>query len=415
MLDYLIHNRLSYIDETQHGFVKHRSTTTNLVWYSSFFAHTLQERKQVDAIYTDLSAAFDKLDHRVAIAKLERLGFGGQLLNWLASYLTERSMRVKIGDQTSHPLRIVSGVPQGSHLGPFIFLLYVNDVNFLLKCSKLSYADDFKLFQIITKHSDALNLQQQVDTFADWCKLNGMVLNASKCSVISFTRKRSQITFDYMIDNVILKRDDCVKDLGVLFDSKLTFKNHISYVVSKASKCLGFLFRVTKHFKNVHCLKALFCALVRSTLEYASPVWSPYYQNSTARIESVQKKFVRFALRNLPWHDPIYLTPYNSLRQLIGLETLVVRRNVSKALFVADLIQNRIDCPAILQALDFNTSRRTFRSFSVFRLPRARTNYGFNEPITSMCRVFNQCYSVFDYNLSRAVLKTCFTRFLDNT
>ena len=263
-------------------------------------------------------------------------------------------------------------------------------------------------------YSDALHLQQQVDIFTNWCKLNGMVLNATKCSVITFTRKRSQITFDYTIDNVILNRDSCVKDLGVLFDAKLTFKNHISYVVSKASKCLGFLFRVTKHFKNIYCLKTLYCALVRSTLEYASNVWSPYYQNAIARIEAVQKKFVRFALRNLPWNDSIYLTPYNSLCQLIRLDTLLVRRDVSKALFVADLIQNRIDCPSLLQALNFNVSRRSLRMFSVFRIPRARTNYGFNEPVSSMCRVFNQCYSIFDYHLSRATLKICFTRFFCN-
>ena len=98
-----------------------------------------------------------------------------------------------------------------------------------------------------------------------------------------------------------------------MFDTKLNFNNHISYVVSKASKCLGFLFRVTKNFRNIHCLKALYCAIVRSILEYASLVWSPYYQNGISRLESVQKKFFRFALRNLPWNNPVYLTPYESL------------------------------------------------------------------------------------------------------
>ena len=171
VLDFLTHNRQNYIDDTQHGFVKHRSTTTNLLWYSSFLTRTLQERKQVDAIYTDLSAAFDKLDHQIAVAKLERLGFSGSLLNWLSSYLTGRVMTVKIGDELSQPYNINSGVPQGSHLGPFIFLLYVNDVNFLLECLKLSYADDFKLFQIISLKSDTLKLQQQIDIFSDWCKL----------------------------------------------------------------------------------------------------------------------------------------------------------------------------------------------------------------------------------------------------
>ncbi|XP_055614779.1 uncharacterized protein LOC129761101 [Toxorhynchites rutilus septentrionalis] len=120
-------------------------------------------------------------------------------------------------------------------------------------------------------------------------------LNPSKCSVISFSRKRSSIIFEYKLHGVKLDRVSTIKDLGVMLDSKLTFRDHVSYIIAKASRTLGFIFRVTKRFKDVHC------SLVRSILEYACVVWSPYYQNSVHRIESIQRKFIRFALRNLPF------------------------------------------------------------------------------------------------------------------
>ncbi|XP_038117273.1 uncharacterized protein LOC119769332 [Culex quinquefasciatus] len=147
VLDFIKFNCCDYVALEQHGFMAKRSTNSNLVSYSSFILRTMQQRKQIDAIYTDLSAAFDKLNHRIAVAKLERLG-----------------------------------IPQGSHLDPLIFLLYMNDVHHLLGCHKLSYADDIKLFTVVENDTDCQFLQEQLDLFANWCSENRMVLNASKCS-----------------------------------------------------------------------------------------------------------------------------------------------------------------------------------------------------------------------------------------
>lgn len=412
VLDFITHNCSNYVSETQHGFMPNRSTTTNLVSYTSFITRCMQKQLQVDAIYIDLSAAFDKINYKIAVAKLERLGFSGSFLSWLQSYLTGRSMSVKIGDTISTPFRVTSGVPQGSHLGPFIFLLYLNDVNLSLKCFKLSYADDFKLYYIIKDHNDTLFLQDQVDIFATWCSTNRMVLNASKCSSISFTRKHTTINYDYCISDQTLIRVTSVKDLGVIIDSKMTFRDHISYIVSKASKSLGFIFRAGKYFSDIYCLKSLYCALVRSTLEYAAVVWSPFYQNSIQRIEAIQRKFLRFALRNLPWTDPLNLPSYKDRCQLIHLNLLSTRRDLAKLLFVSDLIQSRIDCADILNHLNFDIHRRTLRSHPFFQLPVSRTNYGYHEPLSSMCRLFNEYCSSFDYNLSRSVLKTRFVSML---
>lgn len=321
-------------------------------------------------------------------------------------------MSVKIGNHVSSPFPVWSGVPQGSHLGPFLFLLYMNDVNFILKCLKLSYADDLKLYYTIKQPEDALFLQQQLEAFADWCHINRMSLNISKCSVISFGRKHSLLHFGYALSGIQLQRESTVKDLGILMDTKLTFKDHVAYVVSKASSQLGFLFRFAKKFKDVYCLKALYCSIVRPILEYSSVVWSPYYQNEMQRIEAIQRKFIRFALRHLRWRDRFNLPSYESRCLLINLDSLEARRNVAKACFIGDLLQGNIDSSTLLSLLDINRRRRNLRTYSFLNIPPARTNYGLHEPMRSMSRVFNRCYCVFDSNVSRKTNKCSFRRIL---
>lgn len=407
VLEFLRHNLSHVVSDDQHGFFPKRSTNTNLVTYISKIQRAISDGYQVDAIYTDLSAAFDKINHRIAIAKLRRVGLHGSLLTWVNSYLTRRTMLVKIADNLSLPFSVTSGVPQGSHLGPFLFLLYINDVNFLLRCPKLCYADDFKLYAIIKRPTDMEDLQAQVDLFADWCRLNQMVLNPSKCSTITFTRKRCPTFFSYKILGNPLTRDSFVKDLGVLLDSKLSFKNHISYLCSKASKQLGMIFRMTKYFRDVNCLKILYLSLVRSTLEYGSVVWAPYYHNDIGRIEAIQRKFTRFALRHLG-ECPNYETRCSMLH----LDPLSVRREAAKAFFVADLFRSNINCPFLTSELNVNIRRRVLRSHSFLVIPGARTNYAFNEPVSSMCRVFERCYPFFDFHLSRPRLKHDIFNFL---
>lgn len=228
VLEYMMHNCSGLISEDQHGFTPKRSTLTSLVLYTNSIIRQIESGHQTDAIYTDFSAAFDKINHQIIVAKLARLGFSGTILKWLESYLLDRSMSVKIGIHNSSAFKVTSGVPQGSHLGPFIFLLYLNDVNLRLKCFKLSFADDFKLYSTVKRAADAAFLQDQLNEFSDWCDINRMILNPEKCCVITFTRKRQPILHDYSLKRIVLKRESVVKDLGILLDSKMTFKDHIS-------------------------------------------------------------------------------------------------------------------------------------------------------------------------------------------
>lgn len=329
-------------------------------------------------------------------------------MGWFSSYLTGRSLSVRIGDSFSEVFLATSGIAQGSHIGPLVFLFYFNDVNYSLDCPRLAYADDLKLFSRIDSIADTVSLQQQLNNFADWCSVNRMTLNPAKCSIISFSRKHSPIHVEYYLNGTQIPRVDHVNDLGVILDAKLTYKQHISHIVSKASRQLGLLFRMTKKFTSIQCLKTLYCSLVRSSLEYCSPVWQPHYNNAVQRIESIQRRFVRFALRRLPWRQPLNLPPYESRCQLLHLDTLQLRRDLARAMMTSDILTARIDCPELLGLISLRAPARHLRNNIALHTPLRRSNYSANGAIIGLQKVFNRVSSVFDFHLSRDVLRIRF-------
>ena len=166
----------NFISTYQHGFFKGRSTSTNLLELTNFVFHAFSCRHQTDVIYTDFSKAFDTVSHNLLLFKLDLIGFPPKLLSWISSYLTGRTQRVKFNDFTSRMISVTSGVPQGSHLGPILFILYLNDLPSIVKFSKiLMYADDVKLFLSIGNTSDCSLLQDDLNRLSEWCIVNNML------------------------------------------------------------------------------------------------------------------------------------------------------------------------------------------------------------------------------------------------
>lgn len=238
-----------------------------------------------------------------------------------------------------------------------------------------------------------------------------MEVNPSKCSVITFSNKKQSIRFDYSLLGAEIGRVGQIKDLGVVLDEQLSFKQHISYVVGKASSMLGFIFRVTREFTDIFCLKSLYCALSRSILEYCSAIWNPFYNNGVQRVESVQRRFLRYALRRLPWSNPFRLPSYESRCQLIHLQPLSVRRDTARALLVSDVLQDRIDCPALLGQININVQPRALRNSYMLRLPLNRENYSMHGGVGGLQRNFNRVSALFDFNVPRQMLRNRFSRF----
>lgn len=394
-----------FISETQHGFMKRRSTTSNLMCYTSALTREVEARRQVDSVYIDFAKAFDTVPHIIIVDKMKHMGFPDWFTEWIFSYLTSRDAFVAVNSARSRPFTITSGVPQGSVLGPLLFNIFLNDLCILISSCKLSFADDLKFYRIIATKSDCELLQEDIEGLLIWCDNNGMRVNDKKCCIISFTRRENPLHFQYTMGAYLLKRVQSICDLGVTINSKLGFNDHVGIITAKAFSTLGFIRRHAANFTDVYALKVLYCALVRSILEYAAPIWCPHYVTHILAIERVQRKFIRFALRDLPWRDPINLPHYPDRCQLIKLESLSARRINLQRIFIFDLITGNIDCPELLQQMPINVPPRRFRRSPLLAIPPHRTNYGVNNPFHFCLRSFNTVAEVFDFNVSKNVFK----------
>lgn len=345
----------------------------------------------MDVLFTDFKKAFDRVDQVILIEKLVRVGLNRRLVIWLWSYLHDRQLHVKMGSHRSSNFSTDSGVPQGSHIGPLLFVIFINDITLVIRIAFiLMFADDVKLYKPIRGTSSSIEFQRDISALADWCRSNRLPLNTNKCKIMSFTRQRQPITAHYHIDGEDIERVTEFKDLGLNLDTKLDFKRHIEIICSKAYALLGFIKRICSNMNDPYALKSLYCSFVRSKLEYACVVWTPFYNVDVNRIESIQKQFILFALRKLGRDRSTFVLPsYTSRCRLINIETLQSRRTNANVFFIFDLMNGHIDAPSLRNMLRFNSNTAT-RSARTFHLRPASTNYEFNEPINRMCALFNR-------------------------
>ena len=378
------------MNEQQHGFLKNKSTNTNLVVYTSSIINRMEKSKQIDAVYTDFSKAFDRVNHKILLTKLSCMGFSNNILKWIGSYLNGRTQQVKFQGKLSKIVSVTTGVPQGSHLGPMLFNIFIRDLSFVLSdVDHILYADDLKLFHTIDTIQDAAFVQDKINTLKEWCDFNDLQLNPKKCQVISFCRRSDVMKFNYVINSDVLNRVTEINDLGVILDSKMTFKPHWNSTLARAYHLLGFIKRRDKEFNNLWVTKTLYVNYVRSVLEYGSVVWMPYTDEYIKQFESVQKQFLLFALRNV--FDPsdyLNLPKYEHRLNIIQLETLNFRRNLLGACFTFDILENNIKVNKLNEAVKINDYRLTRHSRFLLE-PLHQTCYGRNEPITRNIRLFN--------------------------
>ena len=385
ILDKITPSFKNIIVKQQHGFISGKSTTTNLFLLQNYILESFKNKCQVDVIYTDFSKAFDKVNHSHLIKKLSLYGFHGSLLQWFASYLTNRTQVVKLKSYISSPFSASSGVPQGSHLGPFLFNLFINDISLPLhNIDFLMFADDLKIYHRVESTIDCMFLQDKLNKVQNWCKDNSMTLNIGKCNVISFNRTSRDIPYAYSIDGVAINKCAIVKDLGVYFDQSLTFRYNIDCIVNRANRLLFFVLRHSKDF-NRKTTTLLYTSLVRPILEYATVIWSPYYNSSIEQLEKVQNKFLRLLGCRLGY---LYRdVPMNDLSIELNLASLETRRSKFDLIFLYKIINNMINCNELLELINFHVPCKSTRSCSLFSTPTSITNYMYNSPINRLHRI----------------------------
>jgi hypothetical protein len=324
------------------------------------------------------------VNHAVLIKILKEYGIGEPLLSWFKSYLENRYQWVKLFNFKSNVFHTSSGVPQGGHLSPLLFAIFINSLSKALHhCRFLCFADDIKLFMQIDSIDDSQKLQCDLDSFVAFFDRLGLSMNLAKCKAMTFNRIRSPILFSYHLHGSKISRcDGFVMDLGFKLSSKLDPGLHIEMVCCKALRVLGIIMRMSMDFKLTSSVKVLYCSLVRPILEYGAIIWDPHTAVNTSQVERVQRRFLRFASYFLG----INCTPhdYTPIVNQLGLASLAERRQIMGVNFLKGLLAGRVDCPSLLSCINFKVPQRATRSMTIFHVSLCTTNYLLNEPIRRM-------------------------------
>lgn len=392
-----IHNN---IIEQQHGFVKRRSTTTNLLVYATYLFEGIDSNKQIDSVYTDFRKAFDRVDHKLLLDKLAYNGIRGDLWRWFKSYITNRTQKVIINGFESDLVTISSGVPQGSILGPMLFILFINDISHCFKfCNYLLYADDLKIYHVIDNPSDCVKFQSDLDRFSLYCIENKLSLSINKCKSIKFSKKKQTIKYIYQINNIQLETVDLIRDLGITLDTKLQLNTHVDNIINKSFKMYGFVMRSSAKFTRPSTFVCLYKALIRSQLEYAVPIWNPLYTKYVEAIERVQRKFLK-SVHHKCFHSRL---PYEQLLIKYRLLKLDQRRVQLEAMMLYDLCHNRYDCIPLVNKLCYRIPTRTHsrKPCRLFATTCCRTNAGKRSPMYRLVESYNKTFNTIDIAATR--------------
>lgn len=299
--------------------------------------------------------------------------------------------------------QIRSGVGQGSILGPLLFLAFFNDSDQHHDNERifpLNFADDKKIAVIVKNNDDALMLQGAINNFTDWCNDNGLECNRSKCKIMTFTKKKAPIVYDYKMHGHSIERVNKIRDLDVILDKQLNFNAHIEYTINKTKAALQFVKRQSYMFDS-DVTKLLYSALVRSNIEFACSIWSPIQNTKKSNIESIQKQILIYLNGDhLNRSNNNYvLSPYIDRCDKFGFATLARRRVNFAALFVHAIIMGKYNNPNLRSKMVLNTGIRTLRTPEFIRLKGSSTKASIFSSFNNACRAFNHAALFIDPTL----------------
>lgn len=311
IVNFVERNRL--LNKNQFGFRKGYSCVTQLLNVMNEITNMIENKHNIDIIYFDFKKAFDTVSHSKLMYKCKAFGINNQLQSWIKAFLSNRLQRVKINNSLSSPKPVTSGIPQGSLLGPILFLIFINDLPNKIQSNIKLFADDTKIFNIT---DNSKMLQEDIDTLLDWSKTWDLHFNIEKCKVLHIGLNNHKNS--YYMNNTVISVTTQEKDIGVTFDPLLNFGNHIVKIVSEANRVVGLIKHCFCHL-DVESLRLLIQSLVRSKLEYANVIWSPRWKYQSIEIEKVQRRATKLipATKNLLYEERL---------KILNLPTLKYRR-----------------------------------------------------------------------------------------
>ena len=327
VINHLMTNNL--LTSCQHGFVHGRSCTTNLLKTHDDWSKFLDDGAKVDAVYLDFAKAFDSVPHQRLLVKVREMGIDGKVFSWIEQFLKDRKQRVSVDGQLSEWSTVKSGVPQGSVLGPVLFVIYINDLPSVVDSCCIMFADDTKIYNSVNTRDQTEKLQNDINSLTEWSDKWQLRFNADKCKVLHLGKDNQKHVYKmkkHGSDEVVdLQETKLEKDLGIFTDNELKFSTHVEKQVNKGNQLLG-LIRRSFQFLDGDTMKTLFVAIVRPHLEFGNAAWAPIYARDKELLEGVQRRATKIVpgLKDLPYEDRL-----KSLR----LPSLTYRR------FRGDLIE----------------------------------------------------------------------------
>ena len=413
LLNYLSSHKL--INKQQHGFLSRRSTSTNLLESLNDWSLCVENGKCQQVAYIDIAKAFDSVCHSKLIAKLRMYGICGSLLQWIDDFLSGRSHQTKVGNSLSEVLYIISGIVQGSCLGPILFLLYINDLPdiFNEEVTLKLFADDVKLYSNIAVASSytPTSLAEQLNKLAKWATDWQLPIAYSKCCIFNIGSKTPQPT-PCIFDSGSMPSVEEVVDLGVTFHKSLKFSSHVSAICCKAHRRANLILKCF-YSKDASSLLSAFITYVRPILEYCCVVWNPFLVKDINAIESVQRRFTKRipCMRNL--------TYCQRLREL-GIESLELRRLRADLLFTYKLVFGILDMDVSeFFTMQFDDKRRG-HCYKLY-LPSCKSCVRYNcfsQRVIRFWNVLPECVNFTSYNAfkqsstSNVLVKFCKVYFM---
>jgi hypothetical protein len=331
MFEHIISSNLAHFLESnnlfcndQFGFRKNRSCEMQLHRVCQDLAFILDKKEEADLIFLDFSKAFDKVSHTLLLHKLKSYGLQMDILSLIKSFLTNRTQKVVIEGWNSDSVDVTSGVPQGSVLGPLLFLIYINDLPDKIKSKCRLFADDSLIYKKILTEEDCIILQQDLEEVVEWCTKWLMTLNFNKCEHMKVSSRRKTFDHTYRISDHKLLQVPSYKYLGLTITEKLNWNSHINYITNKAN---GVLY-VTKQAlsrSSQSVKEQAYKAIVRPVLEYSSSVWDPYQVGQIHALEMIQRRAARFCLNRYQRLDSV-----SAMLDELKWDSLASRRKASR-------------------------------------------------------------------------------------
>ena len=315
LVEHMKDNKL--FSDSQFGFIGGRSTVLQLLRVLDNWTETINDGGFIDAIYMDFMKAFDKVPHKRLLSKLKSYGISENIINWISSFLSGRKQRVAVNGYFSKWAPVTSGIPQGSVLGPLLFVIYINDMPDNILSDIYLFADDTKIFSNTANPANAKTLQEDLNRLQNWSDKWLLKFHPEKCKVLDIGIS-NRLSYEYYLNDVRLEHSLDEKDLGVFIDNRLKFDTHITTKINKANGILGAIRRAFSYLDKKTML-LLYTSLVRPHLEYANPIWSPRFIKDKTMIENVQRR----ATKMIP---EIKDLTYEERLKALNLPTLAYRR-----------------------------------------------------------------------------------------